>query len=185
MWVEQIDIRGFRRLSTTVELSRGLNLVHGKNEAGKSTLFDALVCGLFGFSRAERRGPDSTQVLSRPWTHSQHALQLVLRETSHRDALRVEWSLGDHRVSVYDNFTGEDLSGAVGKVAGDVDLGSWLLGIELAEFRDVCCLDQATIKPVHGSENLKQALQASVASGRAEVATSRPSSFSATSSEAE
>lgn len=169
MWVEQIDIRGFRRLSTTVELSRGLNLVHGKNEAGKSTLFDALVCGLFGFSRAERRGPDSTQVLSRPWTHSQHALQLVLRETSHRDALRVEWSLGDHRVSVYDNFTGEDLSGAVGKVAGDVDLGSWLLGIELAEFRDVCCLDQATIKPVHGSENLKQALQASVASGRAEV----------------
>lgn len=169
MWVEQIDIRGFRRLSTTVELSRGLNLVHGKNEAGKSTLFDALVCGLFGFSRAERRGPGSTQALSRPWTHSQHALHLVLRETSHRDALRVEWSLGDHRVAVYDNFTGEDISGAVGKVAGDVDLGSWLLGIELAEFRDVCCLDQATIKPVHGSENLKQALQASVASGRAEV----------------
>ncbi len=169
MWVEQIDIRGFRRLSTTVELSRGLNLVYGKNEAGKTTLFDALVCGLFGFSRAERRGPESTQALSRPWTHPQHALHLVLRESSHRDALRVEWSLGDHRVSVYDNFTGENLSGAVGRVAGDVDLGSWLLGIELAEFRDVCCLDQVTIKPVHGSENLKQALQASVASGPAEV----------------
>ncbi len=169
MWVEQIDIRGFRRLSTTVELARGLNLVYGKNEAGKTTLFDALVCGLFGFSRAERRGPESTQALSRPWTHSQHALQLVLRETSHRDAIRVEWSLGDHRVLVYDNVTGEDLSGAVGRVAGDVDLGSWLLGIELAEFRDVCCLDQVTIKPVHGSENLKQALQAAVASARAEV----------------
>ncbi len=169
MWVEQIDIRGFRRLSTTVELARGLNLVYGKNEAGKTTLFDALVCGLFGFSRAERRGPESIQALSRPWTHSQHALHLVLRESSHRDAIRVEWSLSDHRVSVYDNVTGENLSGAVGRVAGDVDLGSWLLGIELAEFRDVCCLDQVTIKPVHGSENLKQALQASVASGPAEV----------------
>jgi len=169
MWVEQIDIRGFRRLSTTIELSRGLNLVYGKNEAGKTTLFDALVCGLFGFSRAERRGPESTQALSRPWTHSEHALQLVLRESGHRDALRVEWSLGDHRVSVYDNVTGEDLSGAVGRVAGDVDLGSWLLGIALAEFRDVCCLDQVTIKPVHASENLKQALQASVASAPAEV----------------
>lgn len=169
MWVEQIDVRGFRRLSTMVELSPGLNLVYGKNEAGKSTLFDALVCGLFGFSRAERRGPESIQALSRPWAHPQHALQLVLRECSHRDAIRVEWSLGDHRVSVYDDVTGEDLSGAVGRVAGDVDLGPWLLGIEHAEFRDVCCLDQVTIKPVHGSENLKQALQASVASGPAEV----------------
>ncbi len=169
MWVEQIDVRGFRRLRTTVDLSRALNLVYGKNEAGKTTLFDALVCGLFGFSRVERRGRESIQALSRPWTHSQYGLQLVLRESSHRDAIRVEWSLGDHRVSVYDNVTGEDLSGAVGRVAGDVDLGSWLLGIELAEFRDVCCLDQVTIKPVRGSENLKQALQTSVASAPAEV----------------
>lgn len=169
MWVEHLDVRGFRGLRTDLVFERGLNFVFGENEAGKTSLFDALICALFGFSSLERRGGESVQNLSKPWQHEEYGLQATIKGVKDHESLRIEWDLQDHHVKVLDAVSGQDLSASVGRVTRDVDLGRWLLGIDSAEFRDVCCLSQTTIKPVKGSDSLKRALQESVASASAEV----------------
>lgn len=137
MWIERIDVRGFRRLRREVELHPGLNFVYGENEAGKSSLFDAMVCCLFGFPGGERRGDGSKRAHSRPWIGDEHGLQAVIRDAVGRERIRLEWDFAAHQVRVMDEDTGQDLSAEVGKTSGDVDLGSWLLGIEKPEFVDV------------------------------------------------
>ena len=53
--IERLEIGGFRGLSGPFAFTPGLNLVAGDNEAGKSTLHDALIRSLYGFAAPERR----------------------------------------------------------------------------------------------------------------------------------
>ena len=41
MWIEHLDVAGFRQLHGVFAFGRGLTVVHGPNEAGKSALQDA------------------------------------------------------------------------------------------------------------------------------------------------
>ncbi len=58
MLISKLDIRGFGRLTGPFAFAPGLNVVVGDNESGKSTLHDALIRALFGFSKSERRMRD-------------------------------------------------------------------------------------------------------------------------------
>lgn len=165
MWVEQLDVRGFRRLRGTFTFDKGLTLVVGDNEAGKSTLHEALIRALFGFSRSERtrRGGASVKDARAPWLETEFAINAVLREVRGR-SLRVEWDFADHHVTLLDAGTGEDLSQDVRLKREDVRLGPYLIGLTLDDFREVCCLDQAAIDAVERTENLVLALQQSIES---------------------
>lgn len=55
MRIDAIETRGFGKLSGRTLLSPGLNLVHGDNEAGKSTMLAALLVGLVGQPRGRGR----------------------------------------------------------------------------------------------------------------------------------
>lgn len=52
--IERITISGFRGLETTVPLTKGLTLIAGANNAGKTSVIDALRCSLLPFN--ERQG---------------------------------------------------------------------------------------------------------------------------------
>lgn len=54
MWIRGLEVDGFgdHREHRPGRLVPGLNLVLGANEAGKSTLLEAIRCGLFGFAAA-------------------------------------------------------------------------------------------------------------------------------------
>lgn len=54
MHIDRIKISGFRGLDTSVSLSEGLALIAGANNAGKSSVIDALRCSLLPFN--ERQG---------------------------------------------------------------------------------------------------------------------------------
>ena len=52
--IEALRIHGFGRFSgLEIELDRGLNLLVGPNEAGKSTLLSFIQSVLFGFERRQ------------------------------------------------------------------------------------------------------------------------------------
>lgn len=165
MWVEQLDVRGFRRLRGAFTFDKGLTLVVGDNEAGKSTLHEALVRTLFGFGRPERtrRGGVSTKDERTPWVETAFGINALLREVRGR-SLRIEWDFDAHQVMLLDADTGEDLSQQVRLKREDVRLGPYLLGLTLDDFREVCCLDQAAIDAVERTENLVLALQQSIES---------------------
>lgn len=54
LYISRINISGFRGLDTSVPLTKGLTLIAGANNAGKSSVIDALRCSLLPFN--ERQG---------------------------------------------------------------------------------------------------------------------------------
>jgi DNA repair exonuclease SbcCD ATPase subunit len=165
VWIEELGTRGFRCLRGSYRFDKGLTLVVGANEAGKSSLHEALIRALFGFSRSERsrRGGTSTREASTPWTEGPFELNALVHEARGR-SFRIEWNFEDHQVTLLDARTGEDLSQEVRLKRDEVRLGQYLLGLTLDDFREVCCLDQATIDAVERTENLVLALQQSIES---------------------
>jgi DNA repair exonuclease SbcCD ATPase subunit len=166
MWIEQLDVKGFKRLDRRAyRFGRGLTVVWGPNEAGKSSLREAVVRALFGFSRQERTQRAGGSVLNRcaPWRGDDFGV--AARVHRNGDVFRIEWDFSTHAVRLLQADTGDDLSQRVRRARNEVELGRYLLKIGLDEFRQVCCLDQAAIAAVERSEDLVVALRQSVETG--------------------
>jgi DNA repair exonuclease SbcCD ATPase subunit len=165
MWIERLDIDGFGRLAGAFSFGPGLTLISGPNEAGKTTLQEALIRTMFGFSPSERRHRQGTSYKDSfaPWLHPRYGLVATLRDVAGR-SLRVEWDFDEHAVTLKDADTGEDLSEKVRRARADVALGGFLLGLGYEDYCQVCCLDQTTLEAVERSDSLINALQEAVES---------------------
>lgn len=186
MWIERLDIDGFGRLAGRFVFSPGLTLVTGPNEAGKTTLQEALVRTMFGFTSKERRRYAQRSGVKdqlEPWVHPRFGLVALLHDVGGR-SLRVEWDFDAHCVTLRDADTGDDLSQQVRGARGDVELGPFLLGLQYNDYCQVCRLDQTTLKAVERSDSLVNALQEAVESIGSDVrvaeADSRLSAFLST-----
>jgi len=170
MWIERVEIRGFKRLSGKFDLGEGITVVVGPNESGKSSLHEALIRSLYGFSGKDRRKNAGASALDRtaPWNGGDHGVVAFLR-LGDGDARRAAWSFADHSLQLTDPMTGDDLTSTVAGKKQDYTLGPALLGVELDEFRQVCCLDQAAIGAVERSEPLQLLLQRAVETGDGEA----------------
>jgi DNA repair exonuclease SbcCD ATPase subunit len=163
MWLKRLEIKGFKRLAWTFDFSEGLTLVVGLNESGKSSLHEAFVRSLYGFSTPEQRKSlgVSAKDRRRPWD-SAHPYGLVATIDEHDGrSLRIEWDFEAHTVSVYDAVTG-------GRVGAEPP-GPSLLSLGLDDFRQVCCLSQDQVIAVSGTETLKNALEQSIMSAGGNV----------------
>lgn len=126
MRFETIRIDGFGCLrDISFNLSPGLNVFYGANEAGKSTLQQAIWALLYGFYKGDRKSAQESELLNRyrPWSGGTYAGYLVFRLDS-RKAFRVVRSFDDHdlRTSVWEADTGRDITnnferGKLGRVA--------------------------------------------------------------------
>lgn len=163
VWVERIEVVGFKRLIGTFDFAPGLTLVVGPNEAGKSSLGEAFVRSIWGFERTERRRREggSPWERCRPWDRRGWRLVAILADDDDR-RLRAEWDFAEHKVRLLDALTGEDLSGRVADKRGDVGLGRFLTGVSFGDFRNVCLFDQHTLAGVQSSDSLVNALQRAV-----------------------
>lgn len=168
VWVEQLDIRGYKRLQGEYEFDERLSIIHGFNEAGKSSMHDAIVRALFGFSRSERRRYAGESEVDRcqPWNGNSYAINATVSTDDGR--LRLEWDFSTHEVAVRNLDSGDDLSAQMRGNHGDVVLGPQLLGLSLEDFRQACCIDQKEISAVASSETLVVAMQRSVELGTTE-----------------
>lgn len=170
MWIERLEIQGFKRLSGMFDLDDGITVVVGPNESGKSSLHEALIRSLYGFPSRDRRKSDGASMLDRtaPWNRDDHGVVAVVR-LRNGDVRRAAWRFADHRLQLTDPVTGDDLTSAVAGKRQDYALGATLLGVELDEFRQVCCLDQAAIGAVERSGPLQLLLQRAVETGDGEA----------------
>ena len=138
MWVERIEIGGFGRLrNLSIDLQDGLNVVSGLNEAGKSTLHQAIATALFGcFSSTDRRKEqDAERRRERfaPWDGGPYRVSIVTRNAGGA-ALRIDWNLSGRTSFVArDAITGEDRTSAIRGV-GDGVLRTDTYGISRAVF---------------------------------------------------
>ena len=169
MWVERVTVEGFRGLRGSFGFAPGLTVVVGPNEAGKSSLHEALVRLLCGFSKPERRRSRGVSIRERfaPWDGRQYVVVGRLRDGDKIYDLR--WDFDAHTVELTDE-RGRDLSHEVLARGEDVELGSYLFGVGIDDFRQVCCVDQDAMLGVRQSPSLGVALREAVANVAGDVA---------------
>jgi uncharacterized protein YhaN len=178
MWVERIEIGGFGRLrGLTVDLRDGLNVVTGLNEAGKSTLHQAIATGVFGvFATTDRRREQEAEKRRErfaPWDGGPYGLGVILRRAD-RPALRIDWDLGGRTsFRASDAITGADCTAAL-RGAGDGVLRSDLYGISRSVFDRSLVVRQGELAAIADDEGaVARALEAALASSERQASASR------------
>jgi uncharacterized protein YhaN len=163
MRLSRIRIEGFGALQgMDLRFGPSMNLVVGPNEAGKSTLQEAIVTGLFGLQSSERsRGTVVDHAERwRPWQGGNFGLSLEF-ELEDGTNLRVERDLDGDLVRVIDLDSGADLSdrfqhnGAAG-----VDIGRLLLGITRDIYTNTACISRSEVMRLEDAGSIKEAIVA-------------------------
>jgi DNA repair exonuclease SbcCD ATPase subunit len=174
MRISSLEVGGFGRLKGPFSFGAGLNIVVGDNETGKSTLHDALIRALFGFSRSERRMTQgrTTKDGRKPWGGGPFGLTVALEEVHWRGdgtgkPVRVEWDFDTHTVRAWHD--GNEVTREVLGKGNKVMLGPALLGLDLNEFCQACTLGQDRIAAVVRSDGLTSALTKAVESSSSDV----------------
>lgn len=148
----------------TLDLSPGLNVVHGPNESGKSSWHAALYLGLCGFRRGKGKQNQIEKQFSsqhRPWDREGWAVDLLLELEDgrmleiHRDLDR------SMQTSARDAALGRDLGGEV-LHDGSPDGSKWL-GMDRQSFLATACVRQGDVlRVMEQSDLLRDALQQAV-----------------------
>jgi len=179
MRLTRIQIEGFGNLQgMDLRFGPAMNLVVGPNEAGKSTLQEAIVTGLYGLHSSN---PARTTLVERadrwrPWQGGDFglALEFELEDGSH---LRVERDLDAETVRVVDVATGDDLSERFERdAAGELHLGRQLLGVSRDIYTNTACISRSEVMRLEDAGSIKDCLLYTSPSPR-DLSTSRmPSS---------
>jgi DNA repair exonuclease SbcCD ATPase subunit len=162
-------VHGFGRLcGCEFRFAPGLTIVHGPNEAGKSTLHAALSAALFGLVGGGRRKREDTARIERfrPWDGARYAAtaDIVARDGRR---LRVEWDFDRSRVAVVDAASGADLTRELG--GGDAEgLVRAVWGVERGVYLRLGHVEQAELARITDPSGVRHAIEAVVGQGAAD-----------------
>jgi len=150
MRIERIDIEGFGALpELDVDLIPRVNLFVGENEAGKSTLQQAVLALLFGFYQGNRVTPTekAEHEAFRPWQGGSYGGSLdYALDSGERFRIRRSFDTDDLSTTVSDLATGRDITRDLGMGRhGNVPVGRAHLGMGQDVFRSTCFVDQAAV----------------------------------------
>ncbi len=158
-----------------LRLAPGFTLVHGPNEAGKSSWHAALYAGLCGMRRARgtpRRDEQAFTVRHRPWWGTTWEVSAVIEL---QDGRRVELRhdlLGKVDCRATDLLLGRDCSDEIVN-EGAPDGARWL-GLDRRSFLATACVRQADLlSALEDAALLQQHLQSSVAAPGADSTAAR------------
>lgn len=155
-----LRVRGFKRMrDIELDLNHDRLLVVGPNEAGKSTLMEALLTGLYGLAPA-KRGSGHTGALKQvlPWTGEAAGLSLTYELDDSRQ-IEVDWDLSGERTQVIDHASGEDISASFATgTHGWIDVGDALLHLPGSVFAQVTCVGEGELALITDDVEVRQSL---------------------------
>src|SRR3989441_644555 len=137
-----------------------MNLVVGPNEAGKSTLQEAIVTGLYGLQSGDRAHSALVERADRwrPWQGGNFglALEVVLEDGTQ---LRVERDLDAETVRVFDTSTGAELGDRFEHDAsGGLQVGRQLLGVSRDIYTNTACISRSEVLRLEDAGTIKEAI---------------------------
>jgi DNA repair exonuclease SbcCD ATPase subunit len=162
MRLTRIEIDGFGSLQALdLRFGPAMNLVIGPNEAGKSTLQEAIVTGLYGLESGDRRAAIVERTDRwRPWQGGGFglALEFALEDGSR---LRVERDLDADTVQVRDLATGSELNERFERDPwGGLQVGRHLLGISRDIYTNTACISRSEVMRLEDAGSIKEAIAA-------------------------
>lgn len=156
MRLTSIDLAGFGCLRDfQVDFATGLNVFHGLNEAGKSTLQQGISALLYGFYDADRARHEETSRHERfrPWDGGVYrgSLQYEMND-GRRFEVRRDYATADVPTQLIDLVTGEDVAPQFGKGRhGNIPFARRHLGMSRTVFQSCAFISQGEI--FHVAEN--------------------------------
>lgn len=159
----RIEIAGFGSLQDMdLRFGPAMNMVVGPNEAGKSTLQEAIVTGLYGLIPGDhgRARPGERVDRWRPWVGGAFGLALEL-ELEDGTRLRVERDLDADTARVIDLDSGGDLSDRFERNgSGELQLGRQLLGVSRDIYTNTACISRSEVMRLEDAGSIKEAIAA-------------------------
>ena len=173
MFFERLNIRGFGCLRTEITFATDrLNLTIANNEAGKSTLVEALLAAFYGIEEDERRTtsrkPRRKNVI--PWTEPEK-FGLTLDFTANKVRWRIERDFHEGVVKLINRDTDHDSTSDYQRGHGDYAFGEELIGLSCGDFLKSFYLKQEEIHTIQDAGGLTPHIQR-VATAREGGATS-------------
>jgi uncharacterized protein YhaN len=162
MRLTRIEIDGFGSLQALdLRFGPAMNLVVGPNEAGKSTLQEAIVTGLYGLESGDRRAAIVERTDRwRPWQGGGFGLALEF-ELEDGSRLRVERDLDADTVQVRDLGTGAELNERFERDPwGGLQVGRHLLGISRDIYTNTACISRSEVMRLEDAGSIKEAIAA-------------------------
>jgi DNA repair exonuclease SbcCD ATPase subunit len=162
MRITSLDVEGFGCLSRErFAFSPNLHLVVGPNEAGKSTLQQALLAALYGLEGADGESQEAGPARWRPWSGAAFGLTL---EVELQDGMRVrivrDWFTA--RFEMVDAASGENLLARFGH---HLEAGPALLGVAREIFVNTAFVSRAEIARIENPSAMRQTLAELVDTG--------------------
>ncbi|MFQ5627309.1 MAG: AAA family ATPase [bacterium] len=157
MQIIRIHIDGFGVLvEEDFGFQPGLNLVFGPNEAGKSTLQQAVLTMLYGFYQGDRLSAreKKTHAKFRPWIGNQYggSLQISLDDGT-RYMITRRFDSPEPETQIYNASTGEDVTSEfLRKRRGYVDFCERQFGMSRRVFGAVACVRQGQMSFIAENE---------------------------------
>ncbi|MCH8346317.1 MAG: AAA family ATPase, partial [Chloroflexi bacterium] len=150
MRLRRIELAGFGCLrSFQTDLAPGLNLFHGLNEAGKSTLQQAILALLYGFYDHDRARPDETARYERfrPWAGPDYRGLLEYElNNGRRFQVRRDFTTADIPTQLVDLTTGQDIAPQFGRGRhGNLPFARRHLGMSRTVFQSCAFISQGEI----------------------------------------
>ncbi|MCH8919656.1 MAG: AAA family ATPase [Chloroflexi bacterium] len=150
MRLRRIELAGFGCLQAfQTDLAPGLNLFHGLNEAGKSTLQQAVLALLYGFYDHDRARPDETARYERfrPWAGPDYRGLLEYElNNGRRFQVRRDFTTTDIPTQLVDLTTGQDIAPQFGRGRhGNLPFARRHLGMSRAVFQSCAFISQGEI----------------------------------------
>ncbi len=172
MKILRVSAHDFGKLSATLELAEGLTVVHGANEAGKSTWLQAIFAGLCGRRKGRGASLEEREFEHQyaPWNGAKWRTTVHLRRDDDQHIVIDQRDLGTKESVAHDADTGRPLDSDLVH-DGCID-GSILLGLNRKVVPSTLIIGQADIqRPQQKSEKpndaafvLKEELQRAAAS---------------------
>ncbi|MFN2466244.1 MAG: ATP-binding protein [Candidatus Dormibacteria bacterium] len=160
MKLVQLRVRGFRRLKDLdLDLDHDRVLVVGPNEAGKSTLMEALLAGLYGLAPAKRGSGHAGALRSiQPWSGDRASIALQFRLDGGR-MFEADWDFSGEQTRVIDLERGEDVTvDFTPGTHGWLDLGERLLGLPGGVFKQVTSVGEGQLASLSDEGDIRQAV---------------------------
>ncbi len=113
MILKKINLQSFGKFQKkTIELHPGLNLIHGENEAGKTTLHKFIEGMFFGFYKPYSKNkiytPDQDKY--QPWNNAEYKGIIEYDQDGKSYRLERNFARNSESVKLYNNTTGDELT---------------------------------------------------------------------------
>jgi DNA repair exonuclease SbcCD ATPase subunit len=115
MKIDSIQIKGFGLFNDLkeIEYSRGINLIYGSNEAGKSTILQFIIAMLFGLKEEGRQSRRwlSEHMKYRPWSLKGYGGKMIVAtDDGARYSIVRDFSEEADSLRIFDDITGKELT---------------------------------------------------------------------------